>query len=629
MDFAKPYWLIIGFFSCVILFFVFYYFEKIRRKHLESFASKSLLPKLLENVSPFQRKLKYALLILSVFFLFMALAMPQAGFTWVEVKRKGIDILIILDSSKSMLSNDIKPNRLERSKLGIIDFISKLEGDRVGLIPFSGDAFLMCPLTMDYEIFREILNDVDVNILPKGGTDIANAIKKASDALEESSNNKILILISDGEDLTGDGIKAAKEASEKDIKIYTAGIGTPYGELIPIQNKDGGISFLKDENGNTVKSRLDEETLKTIATSTGAIYAPFGRNGEGLDYIYQHKLSLFPKQKLDERMMKVPIHRFQWPLSLALIMLFIDFIIEGRKFKKIKVPVIETAGRRLKKNINGVLFLLIGFLFFCGYADASVLGAYKDYKDGDYLKAKEKYKEASAKDPNNSLIYFNLGASAYKNNDYDEAEKAFLKTLQTTDNLSLQNNAYYNLGNTLYRQGEKTVQTDSSNTIAQWKKSLQAYQDAIKLNPKDKDSEFNYSIVKKRLEELEKQQQQKKDSEKKDDQKNCENKDSKENNEQDSQKKDEKQDDTKQTQNENQKENEKKENQDMTKDDKEKEAQNAQGKDDKPQEAKRVGEMSKEEAENLLNSLKDNEEQFIFIPQDMFKNNEEDVRRDW
>ena len=199
-----------------------------------------------------------------------------------EVKRKGIDILFAVDTSRSMLAEDLTPNRLERARLGIIDFVRRLEGDRVGLIPFAGSAFALCPLTLDYEAFRESLNALDTDLIPRQGTDLASAIKEAERLFDENGNNhRVLVLLTDGEDIQGDVIDAAKAAAKKGMAIYTVGVGSPEGANIPIQMRNGRTDFVRDESGKVVRTTLDESTLKKIAEETNALYVPLGRGARG------------------------------------------------------------------------------------------------------------------------------------------------------------------------------------------------------------------------------------------------------------------------------------------------------------------------------------------------------------
>jgi len=514
MQFAHSIWLLAGVAACGILALSFYHFQKKSAAALKQFASGRLLEKLTSGVSPRKRMIKRVILILAVAAIFVALARPQMGFQWKEIKRKGIDILVAVDTSKSMLAEDVRPNRLERSKFGIMDFVSKLEGDRVGLLPFAGTAFLMCPLTLDYDAFKNSLDALDTQIIPQGGTDLASAIYEAEAAFNNDANHKILILVTDGEDLEGEALSAAKAAKERGLTIYTVGVGTPSGELIPLVQggKDG--AFVKDEKGQPVKSRLDETMLQKIAETTGGRYEPLGQQAEGLEAIYREKLSLVPKHELAERMQKVPIERFQWPLMAALILLLAEFVISDRKRRRKPFPGIKSAYRRIPKlgraagaaSLGAVVLLAILLLGYRG-AHASPGKAEAAYKAGNYDAAVEGYRSEAKKTPEDPQLQFNLGAAAYKDKEYPEALASFKKSLKVQD-IPLQNQSYYNMGNTLYRQGEQTEKQNPQQTIQQWEASIQSYENALKLKPDDQDAQFNKDFVKKRLEALKKKQKQ-------------------------------------------------------------------------------------------------------------------------
>src|SRR6202030_2089963 len=214
-----------------------------------------------------------ALQLLGLAFALIALAQPRWGYTFQDVKRKGLDLLIAVDTSRSMLSNDVQPNRIERVKLAIQDLINELQGDRVGLIAFAGRAFLQAPLTIDYDAVVEAINDLDTKTIPEGGTNISSAIALAMQSFGKSATgNRALIIFTDGEDLSGDAVTMAKEATDAGVRIFTVGVGTPQGSLIPVTGEDGQTAFVKDSSGQVVKSRLDEKRLREVAEATGGFY---------------------------------------------------------------------------------------------------------------------------------------------------------------------------------------------------------------------------------------------------------------------------------------------------------------------------------------------------------------------
>lgn len=313
--------------------FIFYLIaDKKRKRMMSNFASGILQKDIAGSFNLSRRKLKNSLVTLSVFLLVVALMRPQLGFKWQEVKRQGIEILIALDTSKSMLAEDVLPNRLDRAKLAIKDLVKKLRGDKVGLIVFSGTAFLQCPLTVDYNGFLLALDDVDVNSIPVGGTSLASAIYKAIESYDREENDqKILIVITDGEDLEGGVERAIERAKYKGVKISCVGIGSPEGELIPLTEEEKGKGFLKDSKGNVVKTRLQEDVLQRIALETGGMYVRATGAEFGLDLIYEEKLSKLEKQEFKSKMEKRYNERFQYPLGLAILLLLLEPLIGDRK----------------------------------------------------------------------------------------------------------------------------------------------------------------------------------------------------------------------------------------------------------------------------------------------------------
>ncbi|KPJ99440.1 MAG: hypothetical protein AMK71_09775 [Nitrospira bacterium SG8_35_4] len=292
-------WLLPG----LVLFFI--RAQKKRKRDMEHFADTELLQYLARSVNSKGRTLRIVCILTA---------------------------LIAIDTSKSMLAEDVKPNRLERSKLAVKDLIRKLRGDRIGLIAFSGSAFLQCPLTVDYSGFHLSLDDLSPDTIPKGGTSITSAIRVALDSYEGGMKKyKVLVIITDGEDHEGTPLALAEEAQKKGIKIFTIGIGTKEGELIPVTDASGSRIFLKDRNGNVVKTRLDEETLREIALKTGGSYVKATPAEFGLELIYDEKLSKMEQREIENKMVKKYEERFQIPLILALFIIGVELFIKERR----------------------------------------------------------------------------------------------------------------------------------------------------------------------------------------------------------------------------------------------------------------------------------------------------------
>jgi Ca-activated chloride channel family protein len=475
--FIQPFWLAAGLLACcgVMLFLRLRTFR--RRKELEKFASPHLLPLLTANVSQTRRRMKSILFILGLACLFMALARPLWGSRWVELRHRGIDILIGFDVSKSMLAPDIKPSRLLRAKLAVRDFAARLDGDRIGLLPFAGTSFLICPLTTDYDAFTASLDALDTASIPKGGTNIGGVIRDAVQVLKKESNHKILILITDGGDLSQDALAAAALAKQEKMIIYAVGVGTAQGELIPLP--DGGAGdFVKDPLGSFVTSKLDEKTLAAVAETTGGIYVPLGSMGQGLDTVYQSKLAMIPKEEHGRRKRKVPMERFQWLLGAAILLLSADFLLIGRR-RKLRLPQIFTAGRRRKKLRQTAAAGLLCCALCATQARAD---------QGIDLFQAEKYEQAAQyyadqlKERNDPVLHFNRGAALLKQEKYKEAAADFSKALQT-DDVGLQAKSYYNRGISQYYAGRTAEQTDLGQAIAELKQAEVSFHAAAQLLP--------------------------------------------------------------------------------------------------------------------------------------------------
>jgi Ca-activated chloride channel family protein len=306
-----------------------------RTLKMRRFVEAKLLPDVLQHFDAQRIVVKYILLISTVILSVVALARPQWGFEWQQIKRRGTDILLVVDTSRSMLTRDVKPNRLERTKLAVKDLVKNLNGDRIGLIAFAGEAFLLCPLTVDYNGFLLSLEDLDAGSIPRGGTNLDVAIKTALKQYQETPNQyKAVIVVTDGDNLEGDPIAAAELAKKEGVRVYTVGIGTKEGELIQIVNEQGALEFLKDKDGNFVKSRLNEKLLEEIALKTQGVYVRAAGAQFGLDLLYEKEISKIEKREFDAKMEKKYHERFQLPLTLAFILLVMETCVSTRKQQK-------------------------------------------------------------------------------------------------------------------------------------------------------------------------------------------------------------------------------------------------------------------------------------------------------
>lgn len=330
MNFATPSLLFLIPVTILLLLIFLWIGTGKRKNRSQLFAENHLIQRLIQSHSSTRKRLKWLFFCLGLILVIFSMARPQWGFEFHESKGKGIDFVIALDTSKSMLAEDIRPNRLMRSKLAVLDLVQQLQGDRIGLVAFSGSAFLQCPLTLDYDAFTQSLNALDTSIINRGGTDISLAIAESKAAFAKDSENKIIVLITDGEDLEASGIKEAKAAAEEGIRIYTVGVGSDEGEFIPVRDGNGKQTFLKDQSGKLVKTKLDADTLKIIGSVTGGFYVSLNEVG-GLDQVYEQGLALVPEEERKLRMEEIPIERYQAFALVALGLLFLEPLIQTRR----------------------------------------------------------------------------------------------------------------------------------------------------------------------------------------------------------------------------------------------------------------------------------------------------------
>lgn len=312
-----------------LLIYFFWWAKQRRVALLEQFVSRELQERLLKGFSEGRDRFKASLILVAILFLILSLVQPKWGYHWEEIKQRGVDIIIALDVSQSMMSEDVKPNRLERAKRKIIDFIKIVEGDRLGLIAFAGASFLQAPLTLDYGAVRIFLDEIDPSFIPIPGTAVDQAIEQASKAFDaRDRSSRVLILITDGEDHSGHPLEAAKKAAESGVKIYTIGIGQEGGAPIPDPERGG---FKKDQSGNLILTKLDEETLQKIALETGGSYVRSVTGDLDLEKIYKDIKTSVADKELKSGRQKRFEERFQWPLFFGLSLLFLEVLLPRRR----------------------------------------------------------------------------------------------------------------------------------------------------------------------------------------------------------------------------------------------------------------------------------------------------------
>lgn len=313
------------------LFFVLFWVMILRRRrNIRQLGDEKLIQSLMPNRSNFKLWVKFILLSLAYFFLILGLANPQIGSKLEEVERKGVDLVIALDVSRSMLAEDIKPNRLERAKRAISQLIDKLQGDRIGIVVFAGKAYMQLPITSDYSAAKLFLSNIDTEIVPTQGTSIGEAIDLSMTAFNDDKHEKAIIIITDGENHEDDPVAAAAKSAEEGIKVYTIGIGLPEGAPIPEFSNGQQMGYKKDLAGKTVITKLDELTLQKIASAGEGIYVRANNTSAGLNEVFE-EINKMEKQRYESKMFSDYEDRFQYFIALALFLLLLELLIFEKK----------------------------------------------------------------------------------------------------------------------------------------------------------------------------------------------------------------------------------------------------------------------------------------------------------
>ncbi|MGA1826533.1 MAG: VWA domain-containing protein [bacterium] len=547
------------------------------------------------NINWSSQRLRAFFLLCALFFLIFSLLQPRWGFHWEKIQRSGVDIMVAVDVSSSMLAEDVKPNRLERAKRELYDLLKMMEGDRIGLIAFAGTNFVQCPLTLDYGAFKMFLEYLSPDLIPVPGTAIYRTIKTAMDSFERTEKgSKAIILITDGEDHEEDPLEIAEEAKKRGIKIYPIGIGAEEGAPIPLPD---GTGFKKDRDGNLVLTKLDETSLQKLALATDGSYVRSVTGDMDLERIYLDDIRKLKHRKLGSERKKVWEERFQWFILFALLFLFLEVIIpEKKSSKKFRL---KYTNRLLSKKV--ILFII--FLFLCNAPSIlnaksiskRIKNAERFYNNQHYDEALQSFLDAQIDSPENPLLQYNIANTYYRMKNYDEAFKNYLAASINAKEIGLEAKAYYNMGNCSYKQGKL-------------QEAIEYYKKAIELNPEDEDAKYNLEFVReeiKRRINQQKQQAEKQEQEQK--QQSEQNKQCSQNSAAKEQSQESKPEEEKGDQASN-----------KSGTDKEEQKGEAMGKDEKQEEGEKQGraaqqakELSEEEAKKLLDTLKEDREKFL------------------
>jgi len=424
-----------------------------------------------------RRRLRAILVLAAALLLVLALAGPQYGYQWQTVTRHGVDLIIALDCSRSMLAQDIQPTRLSRAKREIVDLLAMLRGDRVGLVAFSGTAFLQCPLTIDYSAFDLFLNVLTPEYLPLGGTDLTAAVQTSLAAFNpQGTADKAIIVITDGEHTgRGDPEAAAQAAQKAGVKLFCIGVGSAQGVPVPL----GGGGFQKDAQGQIVMSRLDEALLTRMALATGGIYVRSVAGDLDLETIYrEHIRGQMAGVTEEDGRRQVWADRYQWPLGLAILLLMGALALPGAK-----APATLVALALVLLSMPAPL------------RAGPLQEGYAAYQQEAYDQAVDKFLQGQLDDPDNPQVLYNLGNAYYKKGDFAAARNHYAQALSKAGE-GLKAQLLYNLGNSAFRQGEL-------------EEAVKNYKSALQLAPEDSQAKENLAFVEAQLKQQQEQQNQK------------------------------------------------------------------------------------------------------------------------
>jgi Ca-activated chloride channel family protein len=447
MDFTNPHfeepgWLWLAVLAPLLLAGLHRYASVARRKQLARVASPHLIGGLTRSHSPARRNLKHTLLLVSVALFGVALARPQWGELETQNQWLGDDVLFVLDCSRSMLATDVLPNRLQRAKYSILDFVRRHGTGRVGLVAFAGTAFLQCPLTFDYDAFEEALANLDERSLPVGGTDLGRSLLEAFHAMEKKSARKLIVILTDGEDLEKGGVKEAGTLGKDGVTVYAVGVGTAAGAELRATAANGQSDFVRDDNGQVVRSRLDEETLTQIAKATGGEYFPLGRVGEGLQKV-RHAIETTNTAAFS-RVRAQGVERFHVPIAMALMLLVIESLIGTRRGEPAK-NVMKSTGQHTSAATVTALGLLI--------CTAAVGGSTQTTNVATLLPPPPA--------PVTAREFYNAGVKRLAAGKLSEAEKMFEGALNQQD-AQVQPLALYDLGHARFSIGSEQLKKSAA-----------------------------------------------------------------------------------------------------------------------------------------------------------------------
>ena len=484
-----------------------------QKKRLRKFGDPKLLRELMPDVSRFRPAVKFWILQGALALLIVMLARPQFGTKINNEQRVGIETIIAMDISNSMMAEDITPSRLDRSKMMVENMVDHFTNDKIGLIVFAGDAFVQLPITSDYVSAKMFLSSIDPSMMATQGTDIARAIDMATHSFtQEEGIGKAIIVITDGEDHEGGALEAAKAAKDAGMRVYVLGVGSTKGSPIPIP---GTGDYMKDNTGNTVMSALNEDMCRQVAQAGGGAYIHVENNSAAQDQL-DKELDKLAKKETTSTVYSEFDEQFQAVAILALLLLILEICVFDRRNPLIKR--LSLFGSK-KKAAATMLLLMVAATASAQQADRQYIReGNKQFRLGQYDKAEVSYRKAVEKNPKNPQAAYNLGNALMAQKKDSAAVQQFEQSTRIETNPLRKAAAYHNMG-------------VICQTHKMYDEAIEAYKNALRNNPNDDETRYNLVLckhLKKKQDEKQKQNQQNKDDQnKKDDQKKDDKKDQK------------------------------------------------------------------------------------------------------
>lgn len=487
---------------------------------MNSMTAPRLRQQLVVGVSAWRAGVIFSLQLLALACFIFAVAQPRWGEDKVIQMESGRNVIIAMDTSRSMLADDVSPDRLTRARLAAQDVLASLKTDRVGLIAFAGNAYLQAPLTTDHEAVIEAIQSLDFTSVPRGGSEIGKALKLAMETFEKNpARNHGLILFSDGGEPDAQVTEYARQAAKNNILVLTVGVGTETGSLIPDPDPDRAGDYVRDRSGNVVKTTLEEGVLREIATATRGRYLKLGSQPLAVSVV-RDLLSALQAQTNEAKQLVKPIERFQWPLSIGVLLLMIAWSLRSSTARQRLAPAPVLAllclgfGEVSARAETAASPPLWASIFNPG--QARLQEAESALKSGNHKLAAELFGRLLKDDPPESVRHRYaqaLGFSAHQQADFDRAIGAFSQALESEEE-PVQKQAHQGMAHSLYDQGDRSLAKQPKFALKNWRDSVKHFDAAIKLDPENEPLQKNREFVKKRLDELQKlmdQQEQKGD----------------------------------------------------------------------------------------------------------------------